>query len=317
MRRSLGTVAGTGALLGALLLPMRAALAWGPEGHRLIALIADRIMQQSAPAARAKVEALLAADKGSKTTKNDIASEAIWADVLREKSEEARSATSTWHAVRLKPDKPDVATACFGHKPLPEGYPASHGPRDNCSIDKIGQFAAELKEPDTTPGEKLMALQFTLNLVGDLHDPLLAIDEGDSGGECIALQIGTKPPVRLSTYWQDTLVQEVAGGDAGKGAAAILASVPAAEAQKLAGGNPEAWALETYEVAKAVTYSFKTEQPTGKYEFPAKKGQKESCATVDLYKAAPEYETRALTAVRTQLAKAGIRLAAVLRDNAK
>jgi len=43
----------------------------------------------------------------------------------------------------------------------------------------------------------------------------------------VALQIGPKPPVRLSTYWQDTLVAEVAGPDPAKGAARIAASVPA------------------------------------------------------------------------------------------
>ena len=44
------------------------------------------------------------------------------------------------------------ARACFGRNPLPSGYPASRGPRDNCSIDKIVQFAAELKDPETSPG---------------------------------------------------------------------------------------------------------------------------------------------------------------------
>src|SRR5438093_1258228 len=78
-----------------------------------------------------------------------------FADVLRDKSEEARTATSAWHAVRLKPEGPDLARACFGNKKLPEGYPASHGPKDNCVVDKIEQFAAELKDPDASPGERL------------------------------------------------------------------------------------------------------------------------------------------------------------------
>ena len=64
--------------------------------------------------------------------------------------------------------------------------------RDNCSVDKIEQFSAELKNPETSQGERLAATRFLLNLVGDLHDPLNAIDRGDRGGECIALQIGSK-----------------------------------------------------------------------------------------------------------------------------
>jgi hypothetical protein len=314
MRRWIGPVSVVAAGLAALLLPLRAGLAWGPEGHRAIALIAER---QSDPAVRAKILAILATDKGSRLTKNDIASEATWADVLRDKSEEARSATGAWHATRFKPDNPDLASACFGRNPLPEGYPASHGPRENCSVDKIEQFASELKNPETSAGERLAALQFLLNLVGDLNDPLLAIDRGDQGGDCVALQIGATPPVQLSSYWQVTLAAEVLGSDPAKGALRIIAAVPAAEAQKWADGNPEAWARDTFEVAKGVTYSFSGAQPEGKHSFPARPGQGESCTEANLYRVSPDYETKALAAVKTQLAKAGLRLARVLRDTLK
>src|SRR5216684_9063294 len=317
MGRWIGPVGFIAAAMAALLLPMRASLAWGPEAHRVIALIADRALQQSDPDVRAKILASLATDKGSRLTKNDIASEATWADVLREKREEARSATGAWHSTRFKPDNPDLARACFGRTPLPSGYPASHGPRDNCSVDKIEQFATELKNLETSPGERLAAVQFLLNIVGDLNDPLHAIDRGDQGGECVALQIGSKAPVRLSSYWGDTLVAEVVGPDPAKGAARIAASVPAAEAQKWAAGNPESWALETYQVAKTITYGFAAGQPAGKHSFPPRPGQGETCPSADLYRVGPEYETKALAAVRLQLAKAGLRLARVLRDSLK
>src|SRR6266481_6012957 len=108
MRRSLCSAAIFGAALAAVL-PIRQGLAWGPEAHRTIALVADRILQQSDAAIRGKVETLLKTDKESPLTKNDIASEATWADVLRDKSAEARIATSAWHAVRFNPDTPNLA----------------------------------------------------------------------------------------------------------------------------------------------------------------------------------------------------------------
>jgi nuclease S1 len=317
MARLIGPAVVVGATVVALLLPMRACLAWGPEGHRVIALIADRVLQQGDAGVRAKVVALLASDKADRFAKPDIASQATWADVLREKSEEARGATTPWHSTRFKPDSPDLASACFGRKPLPVGYPASHGPRDNCSVDKIEQVAAELKNPETSSHEKLAATRFLLNLVGDLHDPLNAIDRGDRGGACIALQIGSKPPVRLSTYWEDTLVAEVAGSDAAKGAARIAAALTAADTQKSAEGTPEAWAQESFEIAKTVAYGFGAAQPAGKHSFPAKKGQTETCPSVDLYRVGPDYETKALATVKAQLAKAGGRLARILRDGFK
>ncbi len=317
MRRWIGPLAGIGAAFGALLLLPSSALAWGPEGHRVVALLADRLLQQSDPGARAKLQALLATDKASKLTKNDIASEALWADVLRDKSEEARDATSNWHSTRLNANNPDLAAACFGRKPLPEGYPASRGPRDNCSVDKVLQFAAELKNPETSQFERLAAVQFLLNLVADLHDPLHAIDRGDQGGNCIALQIGAKPPVRLSSYWETLLVTEVAGPDSAKGAARLAAAIPAADAQKWAAGGPQAWAEETYGVAKSIAYGFAAEPPAGKQNFPPVKGAAETCPSVDLYKAGPDYETKAQAAVKEQLAKAGVRLAQILRDGFK
>jgi hypothetical protein len=315
MRRWIGPAALAGIACAALSLPARAGLAWGPEGHRVIALVADRVLQQSEPAVRAKVLALLATDK-SGLTKTDIASEANWADALLDKSAEARLGTWNWHATRFKPENPDIAAACFGRKPLPSGYPASRGPADNCSVDKLQQFVAELKNPETSEFQRLAALQFVLNLVGDVNDPLNAIDHGDQGGHCVALQIGGKPPVRLSAYWEDTLVRQAVGPDPAGGAARLMTGLPP-EAPQWGAGNPEGWARENYEIAKAVTYAFTAAKPAGKHEFPARKGQQEACASAPLYQVGPEYETKALAAVRTQLAKAGLRLAAILRDSLK
>ena len=300
----------------AMLLPLRTSLAWGLEGHRVVALVADRLLQQAEPAARAKVQALLATDKENRLTKNDIASEATWADVLREKSPEARLGTSARHTVHFKPDNPDIAAACFGRKPLPAGYPASRGPQDNCVVDKLIQFEAELKNPETSQFQKLAALKFLLNLVGDASDPLNAIDRGDQGGYCTAVQIGSKPPVRLSTYWEETLVREALGGNAAQGAARVAAGIPA-DARSWSEGTPETWARDSYEVAKSVTYAFTAEQAVGQHQFTAKKGETEPCPSVALYRVGPEYESKALAAVQTQLAKGGVRLARVLRDSFK
>jgi hypothetical protein len=317
MRRIVFAFAAAGALSAALLSGPAPALAWGPEGHRTIALIAGDILTKSAPAARAKLHAVLAADNDNRFTKNDLASEATWADILMEKSPEARSATTFWHYVRMKADSPDLAAACFGRKPLPAGYPASRGPRDNCIVDKVEQFAKELQDSRTSSHERLAAMRFLLNLVGDLNDPIDAIDHGDRGGECIAIQVGSHPPVRLAHYWEDTLVREVVGPDPARGAARILASVPAAAAQKWAEGTPADWARDSYEIARSVIYSFAGGKPDGQHRFPERKGESPSCATVPLYRVGADYETKALAAVKQQLGKGGVRLARVLADSLK
>ena len=78
--------------------------------------------------------------------------------------------------------QPDLVAACFGHPALPLGIPASKGPPQACVVDKINQFSAELGDPATAYSEQLVALKFLLHFVGDLHQPLHASDDHDSGG---------------------------------------------------------------------------------------------------------------------------------------
>jgi hypothetical protein len=292
--------------------------AWGSEGHRIIALVADRLLQSQAPPVQKKIADILATDKSNDWTKTDVASEAIWADALREKSPEGRAATSKWHYVKLDSDNPDLKKACFGRSALPRLTPASHAPQDNCIVDKIDQFVKELRDPDTSESERLMDLQFLLNLVGDVHDPLYTIERNDQSGQCVAvLPPGGKTPVRLSTYWDDTLVAEAEGKDPVKAAGQIAARLAPADIQKWSGGTPEEWAQESYNLAKTVVYNFSGDAAGSKFTFPTQKGEKDSCGPIAVYRLDPAYHDRAVAAVKEQLGKAGVRLAFLLRENLK
>jgi S1/P1 Nuclease len=292
---------------------------WSREGHMIVALVADRLLQARDASAHKKLVELLATDKSNNWTKTDIAGEATWADVLLEKSPEGRAATAKWHYVKLDAVSPDLTKACFGKPALPSMAPASRGVRDDCVVNKIEQFAKELRDPATLPGERLTALQFLLNLVGDVNDPLFTIEQNDQGGRCVALMLpAAKTPVRLSTYWDDTLVTEAAGKDPAKAAAQIVAGLTPADIQKWSAGSPADWAQDSYNVAKEVTYGFAKDQPKDaatKYTFPASKGEKDPCGPVPLYRVEAGYRERAVAAVREQLAKGGARLAYLLREN--
>jgi hypothetical protein len=301
----------------AALLP-QSAWAWGKEGNMIVALVAARLLQQQSPATQKKVAALLATDKDNDWTKTDIASEATWADALREKSPEGRIATTNWHYVRLDPAAADIAKACFGRPALPASTPAIHGPKDDCAVDKIEQFARELRDPGVSDRERMMALKFLLNLAGDLHQPLYAIDKRDAGGSCMAvLPPGAKAPVRLSAYWEDTLVADAFGRDPAKAAAAIVAALTPAEIEKWSAGTLEDWAREAHELAKTAVYGFASDAAAGKHAFPMRKGEKDACGQVPVYRIDAAYRDRALAAVKEQLAKGGVRLAYLLRENFK
>lgn len=289
--------------------------AWGGEAHKIIALLADRLLQKGDPPIEAKVAEILAADKSDTWTTTDIAGEAIWADALRERSPEGRVATSKWHYVKLDPENPDLNKACFGRPALQAMMPASHGPQDDCIVDKIEQFAKELREPGTSEPERLMALQFLLNLVGDIHDPLFAVERSDQSGRCVAvLPPGGKTPIRLSVYWEDDLVAEAEGKNPAAAADQIAAKLTAVDIRKWSDGTPEEWARESYELAKSVVYGFPAEAGA-QFSFPLRKGDADPCGPVPLHRLDARYRDRAVAAIKEQLAKAGVRLAALLRDS--
>jgi hypothetical protein len=299
----------------ALLCQAPQAWAWGAEAHKIIALLADRLLETADPPVHRKITEMLAADKSNTWTTTDIAGESVWADALREKSPEGRAATSKWHSVKLDADNPDLNKACFGRPALRSMMPASHGPQDDCSVDKITQFAKELGDPAISATERLMALQFLLNLVADIHDPLLAIEHNDQAGNCVAvLAPGSKDPVRLSTYWEDKLVVDAEGTDPAKAAEQIAPNLTAVDIRKWSGGSPEEWARESYEVAKSAVYNLPPEAG-GKFSFPARKGEAEVCGPVPLYRLDAGYRSRAVSVIKEQLAKAGVRLASLLRES--
>lgn len=296
----------------------RPAAAWGTEGDMIVALVADRLLEAHDPAVRARVAAILATDKDNAWTRTDIAGEAGWADALREKSPEGRAATAAWHFVKLDPARPDFAKACGGHPDLPAMTPAAHGPAQACIIDKINQFARELSEVRTSPGERLMALRFLLNLTGGLHQPLAAIDRGDDGGNCVAvLPPGSRAPVRLDTYWNDTLVAEAEGRDPLAAANRIVAGLTPAEIAQWSSGTLEAWARESYDLAKNAVYDFPAGAVAGRRVAAPRKSDSGPCSATTVDRLDAAYRERALAAVRQQLAKAGVRLAFVLRLNVK
>ena len=293
--------------------------AWNAEAHMIIALVADRLLEAQESPAQKKIAELFATDKANTWTRTDIAGEATWADALVEKSTEGRIATSKWHYAKLDPANPDLTKACFGRPALPSMAPARFGVPDDCVVDKIEQFAKELHDPATLPGERLNALQFLLNLVGDIHDPLYAIEHNDQSGQCVALlPPGATAPVRLRAYWDDILVSEAEGKDPAKAASEIVAGLTPVEIRKWSSGGPADWAQESYTIAKDVTYSFEKdaskETTAGKYAFPMRKGEKDPCGPVPVYHVDTGYRERALAAIKEQLAKAGVRLASLLRE---
>ena len=286
MKSFIAEIAAAGLIAAVLPSP---AMAWGYEGHQVVADIA-RV--ELTPAVRAKVDAILATD-ASDLTGHDMASEATWADVYRSRGGRA---TSQWHFVDTEIDGgADQDAACFGH-PAPD-RPASAGPAQDCVVDKVREFQAELAAPTTTPAERLLALKYLLHFVGDLHQPLHASDNHDRGGNCVLLSLGGSRTQNLHAYW-DTGVVEAMGKDSARVAGRLRARITPFQRRQWQQGDPAAWAGEAFQVARSTAYTAGSPP-----------GCRQDAAPVTL---PAGYDEKARAAAAAQLARAGVRLGAVL-----
>ncbi len=321
MKRSYRNIVGlTGACL---LMSIGPGFGWGNEGHEIVATIAANILKAESPATLEKVNALLGTDVTGLVPDKGIASEATWADRFRESSTEARNATANWHFVDTDLDHANTQEACS--HPAFNG-PASEGPAQDCVIDKIDQFRQELKSGQTSQPERLRALQFLLHFVGDVHQPLHAITRtdpqighDDRGGNCVGiLHDNAHTPIRLHGYWDTTLVGTAVTHNPDEAASRLMSLLTPANRQKWSGGDASAWASESYEIAKAKVYvgvvdhapaqtGFIFREPDGKPD--------EKCGPSNVYQINTDYEMTAKTVMEQQLAKAGLRLSAVLKES--
>ena len=271
-----------------------AALAWGDDGHRIVGLIAEHYLD---PAVRTQIDAMLAGDTTALTPSTAIPDEATWADKFRDSDRNSTKVhynqTEHWHFVDLELSAPNLDTACNHHPVVPTGTFASAANPIDCVVDKIDQFAAELANPRIAADERRKALQFILHFVGDLHQPLHASDDKDSGGNSKKTH-GSGTSANLHSSW-DTPFVTALGSDDNAIATALVAAITPAQVAQWSQGTPSDWAMEGFELAKTEAY--------GKLPAPNADGS---------YTLDPAYVSNAHGVVSQQLSKAGVRLAWVL-----
>ena len=235
------------------------ALAWGCHGHQAIAVLAERLLD--APALQA-IKAVLDASpvdpslrRNCETVPSDVVADAsTWADDERA----ADPATASWHFVNL-PRSIDSKTASA----------APYCQRGGCVIDAVTtQFRALKTSRD--PTGRANALRFILHLVGDVHQPLHAITNGDRGGNCFPVAYLARSPEEdergtfspnLHGVWDSGLIatlmkahglsdaRALAGYLARQGPfpATVTASAPTTSSVTL-------WARDSHALARSVAY---------------------------------------------------------------
>jgi hypothetical protein len=159
------------------------ALAWGPDGHRIVAQIA---FDHMTPQAQAAVTAELKAANEPEPTLPGIAN---WADQVR-----------------------DPESAPLHYLNMPKGdchYVAERDcPDGKCVIGGIESSIAVLKDINSPEPRRIVALKNLVHFVGDIHQPLhegLAIDKG---GNTVQLQWAGKGS-NLHRVWDSGLITAI------------------------------------------------------------------------------------------------------------
>lgn len=258
------------------------ARAWGPEGHSIMAELAQRRL--TAPA-RAAVAELLGPGVS-------MASVGSWADEWRRAGHRE---TARWHYVDIDLGEPvyDAARDC---RQTEEG---------DCLPAALARFIAQLGDAARPAPERRQALLFVVHLVGDLTQPLHCTErQHDAGGNRLFVTFEgareRRPQAfRFHALWDDTLIRERAPDWTALVAELEATVLPALDAASVQAGSLEDWTNDCHRAGVAAYGALGTEAPA----------RNDAQTPIGLGTAYAE-ATRAL--LDAQLAKGGLRLAEVL-----
>jgi hypothetical protein len=168
--------------------------AYGPEGHGLVAFMAEANLQ---PAAKAEVRRLLALE-GAKGL-DEISS---WADDWRSTHRE----TGPFHFV-------DIPLATAGYDEQRDCHydkDDKRVPETTCIVAKLAEFIRVLADRTKPDAERLVALKFIVHLVGDVHQPFHAVDNLDRGGNSVSV-VYYKQQTNLHALWDGGIIEKEYG----------------------------------------------------------------------------------------------------------
>jgi S1/P1 Nuclease len=158
------------------------ALAWGRDGHMIVAEVATRHLS---PNAYKSISRLLGGNP-----QIAMANASNWVDDIREQYREQR----VWHFVNipLGSNGFDRARDCFD---------------DNCVVAQIERDKLLIADSSVPPEQRVIALKYLIHFVGDLHQPLHVSDNGDKGGNLVHVRYQDKI-TSLRAMWDDVCIKE-------------------------------------------------------------------------------------------------------------
>ncbi|HYL82675.1 MAG TPA: S1/P1 nuclease [Candidatus Angelobacter sp.] len=297
--------------------------AWGCKGHQTVALIAESHLS---PEARQMVEKLLRGNPidpqlrrwCGNATPDLLVDASTWPDDVRN---ERRN--GPWHYIDIPRGK---------HKGSLDDFCGTEG----CVARAIAEQRSLLKDKSAAPAKRADALRYLIHFVGDLHQPLHTINNGDNGGNCVAVQYLHHEPLanpahperedyspNLHQIWDTEIVErDMEVSNPHRYADELDEKFrPQIASWEAAGIHVDNWVWEVHERAETEVYDAFPEKIAIEPDVKPKGCSDNNHIGKRMFEkhlvAGDAYQNRAAKAVETGIVQAGVRLAMILNDAAK
>ncbi|HJX84246.1 MAG TPA: S1/P1 nuclease [Candidatus Angelobacter sp.] len=222
-----------------IVFPATLLFAWGPKGHQIVGDIARTHLNE---AARQNIVALLGND--------DLAAVANWADDVKGERRESYG----WHFVDIRKDSSGFSQPRDCYQPN-EKFSYTMTDHHNCVVDRINMFREVLADKNAPRQDRIDALKFLVHFVGDIHQPLHAIDEARGGNDIHVVEFGSAQcgtrPCNLHYEWDIALLEHTGRSEADY-VSFLERLITSNHLQLKAGGTAEDWANESFAIAKQI-----------------------------------------------------------------
>ena len=263
----------------------QSALAWGPRGHRLVGLIAERRLAQIAPQVLSRARTLLRTTNAKNTNCEATAPARSFADVANNPDDfrqiELALVTRDWHFVNI-----DIVNPTYD-----EQRDCANG---DCVVRRIERMRELLGDHMRAACDRESALIYLIHFVGDIHQPFhtgfghLPNGDPDLGGNRIRVTIDGNER-KLHSVWDSTFIERTNRSDQQWVEHLMNDVLGDRDPAELAGGEVVDWTNESHALAVEMHVDDRT--------------------TLD-----DEYIDKATGIVEQRLLRAGLRLARLIEE---
>jgi hypothetical protein len=264
----------------------RQAMAWGAQGHRVVATIAERRLEHTAPAALERAREYLRANNNDRECKpcddpKTLAAVANDADDFRQI--ELALVTRDWHFVNIEITNPtyDQNRDC---------------PNGDCVVRRIDRMIEILNDRGRNNCDRESALIYLIHFMGDMHQPFhtgfgrLPDGAPDLGGNRVRLTFDGRE-TNLHSIWDSGIIEKQGRTD-NQWVTRLMTDVLAGrDPATLAAGTTTDWLNQSHELA--IQYH------TTKKPFD------------------DDYVKDALAVIEERMLRAGLRLARLIEESQK